>query len=92
MDALTIIITMLCCTVTSLYYGVVLSLRLPEVSAFLNRKPFNCRPCLTFHLTWVLLGIFAFARQSWTLAGIGIVVAFIIFFIVKHIDNKKIIK
>ncbi len=92
MDALIIIVGMLCCIVTSLYCGVMLSLRLPEVWTFLNRKPFNCRPCLTFHLTWMLFGIFAFARQSWTLAGIGIVVAFIVFFIVKHIDNKKIIK
>lgn len=92
MDALIIIIAMLCCIITSLYCGVVLSLRLPEVWAILDRKPFNCRPCLTFHLTWMLSGIFAFARQSWTFAGIGIVVAFIVFFIVKHIDNKKIIK
>lgn len=92
MDVLTIIITMLCCIITALYCGVVLSLKLPEVWTILDRKPFNCRPCLTFHLTWMLSGIFAFARQSWTLAGIGIVVAFIVFFIVKYIDNKKIVK
>lgn len=68
------------------------SIRLPEISKWMDRKPFNCRPCSTFHLTWMQTSLLAYVFESWELFFSGIVTAFVIFFIIKYIDNKKVIK
>lgn len=70
--------------------GDFLSLFLPVVHPFFDRKPFNCRPCFTFHLTWMLTSLFAWMYSSLLLFGVGAGVAFIVFMIIKYIDNQKI--
>lgn len=90
MGILEIIIIVTFSAVTALYWGSILSLRLPQMHKWLDRKPFNCRPCFTFHLCWILSAIVAYIAVSATLLIAGIVAAFTLFFIVKHIDNKKI--
>jgi hypothetical protein len=92
MDTIITIIGLTGCILASLYWGAELPARLPGAGKFFDRKPFNCRPCLTFHLTWLLAGLFAFIRQSAEVFTAGVTAAFIAFFIVKYIDNKKIIK
>lgn len=90
MEILEIIIIITFSAVTALYWGAFLSLRLPHLHRCLDRKPFNCRPCLTFHLSWLLTTVFAVAASSLLLFICGIVAAFIVFLIVRYIDNKKI--
>lgn len=76
----------------SVYLGIVLSVHLPQVSYIFDRKPFNCSPCLTFHLVWISNTIFALVCQSYKIAIVGFIFAFALFLIVKYIDNKKIVK
>lgn len=95
MDAIqiiTVVTGILLCIAAALYWGAVLSLRLPLPGGFFDRKPFNCRPCLTFHLAWILIGVFALVGRSLPLFSTGVGIAFIVFFIVKYIDNKKVTK
>ncbi|MBK5721269.1 hypothetical protein JGH11_10340 [Dysgonomonas sp. Marseille-P4677] len=92
MDTIIIAVTMSLTAITSLYWGSVLSIRLPEIDKRWDRKPFNCRPCFTFHLTWLLSVLTAAAYESLTILLIGVAMAFILFLIVKFIDNKKITK
>lgn len=78
--------------VVGLYWGTWLSVKLPEIDSGFDRKPFNCRPCLTFHLCWVMSVVAALAMQSgwWIVFGVGI--SLVVFVAVKYIDNKKIEK
>ena len=76
----------------AVWWGAALALRLPEIDCRLDRKPFNCRPCLTFHLTWAMHAFFAVMVQSATLFVAGLVAAFAVFAVVWHIDNSKIEK
>lgn len=76
----------------SVLLGEHLSFKLPSVHEELNRKPFNCRPCTTFHLTWTLATMASMVMDSIPLFFAGIAAAFIIFLTVKFIDNQKIIK
>lgn len=63
---------------------------LSKLSDKLNRKPFNCRPCLTFHITWILFAVTAYLIYSVRLFFIGIVCAIIIFALL-CIESKSII-
>lgn len=72
--------------------GEYLPLVLPYKSRHLNRKPFTCQPCLTFHLLWIYVGIVSALAQSWQLFAAGIVSAFILFAILKIKNKKNIIK
>ena len=54
----------------------------------LNRKPFNCRPCLTFHLIWIQHGMVAVYLQSFALFVAGLICAFGVF-VVLYIDNNN---
>lgn len=63
---------------------------LNRLSEKLNRKPFNCRPCLTFHITWLLFGIVSFLIYSPRFFLIGIICSFILF-ILLYIEHKSII-
>lgn len=92
METLDIIITIVLSSIVAIYFGKILPLMLPRLSSLLDRKPFNCRPCTTFHLAWMLTTLAAVAISSVKLFVTGIITAFIIFFIVKYIDNKKVIK
>lgn len=92
MEALEIIIILVLSATVSILFGNILSVIMPRLSDIFDRKPFNCRPCFTFHLTWILTGISALATSSLKLFIAGIIIAFIVFFIIRHIDNKKIVK
>lgn len=92
MDAIIIAVTMTLTAATALYWGAVLSIRLPEIGKRFDRKPFNCRPCLTFHLTCLLSALAATVSQCIWILALGVPMAFILFLIVKFIDNKKITK
>ena len=61
---------------------------LPVLFPQLDRKPFNCRPCLTFHLTWVLSVPVAVITGEPAVFPVGLVCAFILFFAL-YIHNKS---
>ncbi|GAB6007472.1 hypothetical protein [Dysgonomonas reticulitermitis] len=88
-----IIITIIGMTaLVALYWGNVLSVKLPELDSRFDAKPFNCRPCLTFHLMWLFSMLFAFVLWTRELFVYGLAAAFLVFFAVKIIDNKKVTK
>ncbi len=74
----------------SLVAGNRLSLVLPRLHPLLNRKPFCCRPCLTFHLVWMGMGIVSFVGACGSIFLAGVAIAFVIFFILRRINNKKV--
>lgn len=90
MNTTSIILTLTLISIATLYWGALLSDKLPDIDNRFDRKPFNCRPCLTFHLTWLTSGIFALVFHTWQLIAGGILIAFILFGILKFINNKKI--
>ena len=92
MDALTILLALTATVITTLYLGALLSDKLPDIDYRFDRKPFNCRPCLTFHLTWLLSTFLALIACSWWLFVSGVLTAFVVFAVVKYIDNQKIEK
>lgn len=51
-------------------------------------KMFKCRPCLTFHITWVLTTFTSLLFNDWKMVGVGIVFAFALFILLK-IDEKR---
>lgn len=65
---------------------------LPELHVLFDRRPFNCRPCLSFHLTWISVGGFACLFNSFVLFFGGIATAFVVYLVVKYFDNKIIQK
>lgn len=69
-----------------------LSVLLPEKHLVFERKPFNCRPCLSFHIFWMSTTAYAIVFQYLIFLVAGILSAFILFFTLKYIDNKKIEK
>ncbi|NDV69299.1 hypothetical protein [Dysgonomonas sp. 25] len=84
-----ILISLFFSIVCALYLGCILPLHLPRLHTFFDRKPFNCRPCFTFHCTWLAMAVFAWLLASWQVLLAGIVAAFVLFAIVRYIDNKK---
>lgn len=92
MDILTISVVLLSIIITSVFLANLLTSHLPDVDRRFDRKPFNCRPCCTFHLVWLFSALSAGILRSVELFGVGVVLAFLIFLIVKIIDNKKITK
>lgn len=92
METLLIIITLGATVLTALYWGQVLSVKLPELDIRFDVKPFNCRPCLTFHIIWIFCAVFALVLWSPELFICGLLAAFIVFFAVRFIDNKKVTK
>jgi hypothetical protein len=53
-----------------------------------NRKPFNCRPCLTFHLIWSMQAAAAMWLKSFAFFAAGLSCAVVIFMIL-YIDSKN---
>lgn len=56
-------------------------------SSWFDRKPFNCRPCLTFHLLWIQFTIAAIILGSWEFFFTGLVSSIAIFGML-YLDNK----
>ena len=92
MDIPTILLTLFVTVISALYMGALLAVKLPEFDSKFDRKPFNCRPCLTFHLVWLATTLLSAVAASPALFVAGIAVAFVVFAIVKYIDNQKIEK
>lgn len=67
-------------------------LTIAHISKKFDKKPFNCRPCLTFHLVWIQSGIYAIIEKSYPIFIIGITLAFIIFGFLYLRNKSKIIK
>lgn len=65
-------------------------LRIADQIPQLNFKPFNCRPCFTFHSIWILQVITAYIIGSWIYGIIGIITAFTIWFILWYQDRQHI--
>jgi len=74
----------------SLFAGKYMSLILPDMHPLFDHKPFNCRPCLSFHLCWVLFTLYSVITASVLCFYTGVAIAFLLFFILKFIDNKHI--
>lgn len=85
------ILLLLAGIVLSVIAGTIVPLILPYKSRYFARKPFSCRPCLSFHLICLWSALMAFLTQSLPLFVAGVVSAFIVFLILKKIDNNKII-
>lgn len=93
METIVKIILVMIVVSISLFYGNILSLILPRINKkVFDHKPFNCRPCFTFHLTWFLCSLLALLFKSIPLLVSGVIIAFIVFVIVRYIDNKKIVE
>nr|DAE47075.1 MAG TPA: hypothetical protein [Caudoviricetes sp.] len=92
MKAIIINIVLIIGVISSFILGEVLPIVLPRLSRHFNRKPFNCRPCFTFHLTWISIAVLSLVVQSLDLFISGLISAFIIFLIVRYIDSKKVVK
>ncbi len=65
---------------------------LSRIHPLFNRKPFNCLPCLAFHLIWTLSGATALLMHSLLFFGTGLALAFASFFILKRLDKNIIDK
>lgn len=76
----------------SLFMGDKWSIVLPRLSRLFDRKPFNCRPCFTFHLHWLGMAVIALIFQSWTIALSGVITAFLVFGVIKYKESKIISK
>ncbi|WP_029902127.1 hypothetical protein [Prevotella sp. 10(H)] len=92
MDAAITGIVVMLSAISSLYLGALLSIHLPELDNFFDRKPFNCRPCFTFHLMWITSLLAGLMVNRISIVLTGAVAAFVLFFITKTIDNKNITK
>lgn len=77
--------------IISIVLGRYLSLGLPVLHRFFDRKPFNCRPCFTFHLCWLAQAVYAVVVAGCLLyVPVAVLIALILFFIIKYVDNQKI--
>lgn len=92
MESLFIIFPLTLIAVISLYLGNLISLHLPTYNKFFDRKPFNCRPCATFHITWILCTLYGMFISCELFIIIGFTMSFALFSLTKYIDNKKIEK
>jgi len=62
--------------------------RIAELHPILNRKPFSCKPCMTFHLIWIFQSLIAYLIGSWLWFILGIITAFVIFYNL-YLEDKK---
>lgn len=51
-------------------------------------KAFECRPCFTFHVSWVLQTFIALLFNDWIMLIVGVVFSFILY-LGLYIDQKK---
>ena len=87
---LDLFIALMSSVIGGMVLGAFFSRRLVSVSKHFDRKPFNCQPCCTFHVTWLLSALFAAMLESLPIFIGGVVIAFIVFIIIKYIESEKI--
>ncbi|MDL2215164.1 hypothetical protein LJC00_03145 [Dysgonomonas sp. OttesenSCG-928-M03] len=66
--------------------------RIADKHWLLNRKPFSCRPCLTFHLGWILSGIAALFINNLPFFAMGLSASFATWLILEIENRNKIDK
>lgn len=66
--------------------------RLADKYKWLDFKPFNCKPCLTFHFIWIFQVIAAILLGNLQYGILGIISAFIIMLGLYIEDKNKIEK
>ncbi len=79
---------------TALYTGWLLTetkRRIADKHPLLDRKPFNCRPCLTFHFGWILSGMAALVINSLPFFILGTIFSFATWLILE-VENRNKIK
>lgn len=76
-------------TIISFILGYYLTETKYDISKYklFNMKPFNCRKCLTFHITWVLNTILALLFNSLYMGVFGVICA-IGNFVAIELDDK----
>ncbi|NDV79346.1 hypothetical protein [Dysgonomonas sp. 511] len=92
MELILIFVILLLIATTAIYWGLTLSLHLPELSRHFDRKPFNCTPCFTFHLAWILSVICSYLLHCFTILVGGFGLSLVLFCMLKYFDSKKISK
>lgn len=84
-----------CSILSALYLGWVLTEtrhRLADKHPWFNRKPFSCRPCLTFHLGWILSGAVALSIKDVPFFILSIIVSFLVWMVLEIENRSKIDK
>lgn len=66
--------------------------RLADKHPLLQFKAFECRGCLTFHITWVTTTIMSLAFGDWIMLAFGIFFAFMIYLGIRIDEKNKTIK
>lgn len=64
--------------------------RIVEYIPMLNFKPFNCKPCFTFHTIWIIQVGIAIIIGSWGYGIVGVIIAFITFFCLWFINKNEV--
>lgn len=62
--------------------------RLADKHPLFRFEAFQCRQCLSFHITWVTTTIMSLAFGDWIMLGVGLFFAFMIFLGIR-IDEKN---
>lgn len=79
----------------SVFSGYILGFLLTETKFTLSRyrifqfKAFECRPCLSFHIAWVISTIIGLYFENYLMIGIGILFAFALFIGLKQDQKHK---
>lgn len=83
----------------SVFVGYVLGYLFTETDKFdlqrwriLDFKLFKCRPCLTFHISWVLSTFLGCIFEDKTMIGIGVGFAFGLFILLKNDEKERFIE
>lgn len=93
MNTLILLLTLIAVNIIGCFIGWLLTeskFRIVEYIPFLNFKPFNCRPCFTFHTIWILQLIIALLIGSWAYGIVGVLCAFAIFFCLWIINKNEV--
>lgn len=73
----------LCINIIGIFFGWLFTENsrwaLTRIWSGFGRKPFNCRPCLTFHLLWIMYMVVAFMLKSLQFGLMGLILSFVVF-------------
>lgn len=89
-----LLVYMLFINIVGIFFGWLLTENnrwsLTRISPFFDRKPFNCRPCLTFHLLWIMYVLVAFVTGTFWFAVVGLLLSLFVFVGLYFSDRSKI--
>jgi len=87
------IILMAGCISAALYLGWLLTetrWRLADKHRWLDRKPFSCRPCLTFHFGWILCAFTGWINGGILFFALGAAVSLLVWAVLEFKNRSKI--